>query len=141
MTPSHSSTTEMKQSRAFWVQTQVASALIRGWRPTRPQTRGGRRPVFEPIFSAQPGPVPDSIALHSLPAALQMFAYAREQQAQACSADPEAWAVQNGEEDGCEAVRIVLFHSVPDPGTAPTKTSFSRFAPHVAWASQPLCAA
>ena len=36
---------------SIWVQSQVASALIRGWRPTRPQSRGGQHPVFEPAFS------------------------------------------------------------------------------------------
>ena len=58
---------------SMWAQAQIASALIRGWRPTRPQSRGGQHPVFEPTFSVQPGPVPDSIALDSLPAPLHML--------------------------------------------------------------------
>ena len=72
-------------SESMWAQAQIASALIRGWRPTRPQSRGGQHPVFEPPLSAQPvAERLDSIALDSLPAQLQMFVYAREIPSQAC---------------------------------------------------------
>ena len=40
------------------------------------------------------GPISPSIALHALPAELKVFIYVREQQAQPCVVDPEAWAVQ-----------------------------------------------
>ena len=40
------------------------------------------------------GPTPTSITLHALPSELNMFVYEREQQAQPCTVDPEAWAVQ-----------------------------------------------
>ena len=40
------------------------------------------------------GPTPTSITLHALPSELNMFVYEREQQAQPCTMDPEAWAVQ-----------------------------------------------
>ena len=43
---------------SLWVQSQIASALIRGWRPTRPQSRGGQHAVFEPAFSVGAGPIP-----------------------------------------------------------------------------------
>ena len=79
---------------SLWVQLQIASALIRGWRPTRPQSRGGRHAVFEPAFSVGAGPIPTSITLPALPAELKMFIYEQEQQAQPCAIDPEAWAVQ-----------------------------------------------
>ena len=78
---------------SLWVQSQIASALIRGWRPTRPQSRGGQHAVFEPAFSVGAGPIPTSITLHALPSELNMFVYEREQ-AQPCTVDPEAWAVQ-----------------------------------------------
>ena len=55
---------------SLWVQSQIASALIRGWRPTRPQSRGGQRAVFEPAFSVGAGPIPTSITLHALPSEL-----------------------------------------------------------------------
>ena len=80
---------------SLWVQAQIAAALIRGWRPTRPQSRGGQHPVFEPLFRVDAQPIPQSINLLDLPAPLRMFTYVREQQAQPCIADPEAWAVQD----------------------------------------------
>ena len=80
---------------SLWVQAQIAAALIRGWRPTRPQSRGGQHPVFEPLFRVDAQPIPESINLQDLPAPLRMFTYVREQQTQPCMADPEAWAVQD----------------------------------------------
>ena len=80
---------------SLWVQSQIAAALIRGWRPTRPQSRGGQHPVFEPLFRVDAQPIPESINLLDLPAPLRMFTYVREQQIQPCMADPEAWAVQD----------------------------------------------
>ena len=80
---------------SLWVQAQIAAALIRGWRPTRPQSRGGQHPVFEPLFRVDAQPIPESINLRDLPAPLSMFTYVREQQTQPCMADPEAWAVQD----------------------------------------------
>ena len=56
---------------SLWVQSQIASALIRGWRPTRPKSRGGQHAVFEPAFSVGAGPMPTSITLHALPSELQ----------------------------------------------------------------------
>ena len=84
------STAATTQSKA-----QIAAALIRGWRPTRPQSRGGQHPVFEPLFRVDAQPIPESINLQDLPAPLRMFTYVREQQTQPSMADPEAWAVQD----------------------------------------------
>ena len=78
---------------SLWVQSQIASASIRGWRPTRPH--GGQHAVFEPAFLVAAGRIPACITLHALPAELKMFIYEREQQAQPCAMDPEAWAVHD----------------------------------------------
>ena len=48
---------------SLWVQAQIAAALIRGWRPARPQSRGGQRPVFEPLFRVDALPIPESVNL------------------------------------------------------------------------------
>ena len=62
---------------------------------TRPQSRGGQHPVFEPLFRVDALPIPESVSLQDLPSPLRMFTYAREQQTQPSVADPEAWAVQD----------------------------------------------
>ena len=80
---------------SLWVQAQIAAALIRGWRPTRPQSRGGQHPVFEPLFQVDALPIPESVNLQDILSSLRMFTYAREQQTQPSMADPEAWAVQD----------------------------------------------
>ena len=55
---------------SLWVQAQIAAALIRGWRPTRPQSRGGQawqtqkhgpcRTFSHQTATAQPPPRPAS---------------------------------------------------------------------------------
>ena len=70
------------------MQAQIAAALIRGRRPTRPQSRGGQHPVFEPLFRVDAQPVPESVNLQDLPTPLRMFTYARE------SKLSQAWQTQ-----------------------------------------------
>ena len=40
---------------ALWVQSELASAIRRGWRPPRPMARGGQRPTVEPAFQVPQG--------------------------------------------------------------------------------------
>ena len=108
--------------KSLWVQSQIASALTRGWRPARPQSRGGQRAVFEPAFSVGAGPIPTSITLHALPLELNMFVYEREQQAQPCTVDPEAWAVQevasSSDSDTSSSEEGNVHETPPAPGSS-----------------------
>ena len=78
---------------SLWVQSQIASALIRGWRPTRPNHETASMQFLnQHSWWGQVRYPP--VSLHALPSELNMFVYEREQQAQPCTVDPEAWAVQ-----------------------------------------------
>ena len=107
------------------MQAQIAAALIRGWRPTRPQSRGGQHPVFEPLFRVDAQPIPESLNLQDLPTPLRMFTYAREQQTQPSMADPEAWAVQD--------IQSSDSSNAPGPRSAPQKHRFNGHHQHSAW--------
>ena len=98
-----------------------------------------------------------SIALHALPAELKMFIYEREQQAQPCVMDPEAWAVQDASSDDSDsqeseegqthatlpassssAICLVQITTGAAQCTARMKTCSPFFARHAAWAG--ICA-
>ena len=82
---------------ALWVQSELASAIRRGWRPPRPMARGGQHPTVEPVFQVPQESPPGELELPSLPPSLARFLYHREVDnllSAALNTDEEALAVE-----------------------------------------------
>ena len=91
---------------ALWVQSELASAIRRGWRPPRPMARGGQRPTVEPVFQVPQESPPGQLELPSLPQSLARFLYHWEVDnllSAALNTDEEALAVERAALDSSEA--------------------------------------
>ena len=91
---------------ALWVQSELASAIRRGWRPPRPMARGGQHPTVEPVFQVPQESPPGQLELPSLPPSLARFLYYREVDnllSAALNTDEEALAVERAALDSSEA--------------------------------------
>ena len=90
----------------LWVQSELTSAIRRGWRPPRPMARGGQHPTVEPAFQVPQGSPPSHLHLQSLPPCLTRFLYYREVDnllSTALDADEEALAVARAALESSEA--------------------------------------
>ena len=64
--------------QSLWLQRDIAQNVRQGWRPPRPQARGGQAPTTEPAFSVSHKPIPEQIILAFVPPCAAAFMYHRE---------------------------------------------------------------
>ena len=68
--------------QSLWLQREMAQNVRQGWRPPRPQARGGQAPTIEPAFSVSQKPIPEQIILAFVPPCAAAFMYHREVESQ-----------------------------------------------------------
>ena len=64
--------------QSLWLQREIALNIRQGWRPPRPQARGGQAPTIEPAFTVSHQPIPEQIILAMVPPCAAAFIYHRE---------------------------------------------------------------
>ena len=64
--------------QSLWLQREIALNVRQGWRPPRPQARGGQAPTIEPAFTVSHQPIPEQIILAMVPPCAAAFIYHRE---------------------------------------------------------------
>ena len=64
--------------QSLWLQREIALNIRQGWRPPRPQARGGQAPTIEPAFTVSHKPIPEQIILAMVPPCAAAFMYHRE---------------------------------------------------------------
>ena len=107
---------------ALWLQRQLSTAARGGWRPPRPQARGGQHPTIEPPFVLQGHAMPDALCLAELEKAIPSFLYSREI---AALSQPGTTRVLDSDEEATAVLAFALDQSNSESesssGTEPDK--------------------
>ncbi|CAJ1329136.1 unnamed protein product [Effrenium voratum] len=93
---------------ALWLQRQLSTAARGGWRPPRPQARGGQHPTIEPPFVLPGHAMPEALCLAELEKAMPSFLYSREI---AALSQPGTTSVLDSDEEATAVLAFALDQS------------------------------